>query len=268
MVFHSAAPRRIDPVFVERVWGRTDLAPLFGQFDKAIGEVWFPIEPDFPLLVKFLFTDQKLSVQVHPGDDYALRNENSRGKTEMWHILAAEPDARIALGFTRQMEPGELRAVIADGSVEQHLRWVPVAAGDTLFAPAGVVHAIGAGVVLCEIQQNSDVTYRLYDYGRPRELHLERGLEVCDMGVHEGRREFPVICSQFVTERIGCAEAEAPPDCDHLLIVLSGDGTIGGQQFGRGEVWMMPGGESAHVESTSAAQFLRTRCGDTSDGDV
>src|SRR5262245_29137069 len=164
--------RRLEPKFVERVWGTTDLSPLFPDQHRKIGEVWFDAGPAFPLLTKFLFTSAKLSIQVHPDDAYAQVVENSRGKSEMWHILSAKPHSTIALGFREPVTQEQLRISIADGSVEELLNWVPVKAGDTYYAAAGTVHAIGAGISLCEIQQNSDVTYRLYDYGRPRELHL------------------------------------------------------------------------------------------------
>ena len=184
--------RLIEPRFVERVWGTTRLSPLFPDQNRKIGEVWFDAGSSFPLLVKFIFTSEKLSVQVHPEDEYARQVENSRGKTEMWHILAAEPHSTIALGFRQTVSEQRLRAAIGDETVESLLNWVPAKPGDTFFAEAGTVHAIGAGIALCEIQQNSDVTYRLYDYGRGRDLHLEKGLAVASTGPYEGRREFPV----------------------------------------------------------------------------
>jgi len=233
--------RRIAPSFVERVWGRTDLSPLYGPQTKRIGEVWFPAGPDFPILVKFIFTSERLSIQVHPKDDYALEYEDSRGKTEMWHILAAEPGATVALGMKDPVTSDVLRASIADGSVVNLLNWVPVEAGNTLFAPAGTVHAIGGGLILCEIQQNSDITYRLFDYGRPRELHLDKGLAVSDTGTCDGRRELPVSCEHFRTEMLDLA---SPIDTDikrdHLLITLQGLGIIAGCDFQPGECWFVP----------------------------
>lgn len=256
-------PQRIEPRFVERVWGRTDLSPLFGPQDKRIGEVWFPVPGDFPLLVKFIFTSERLSVQVHPRDEYARIHENSRGKTEMWHILSAEPDARIALGFTRPIDVETLRAAIQDGSVIDLLNWMPAKAGDTVFTPAGTVHAIGAGIVMCEIQQNSDVTYRLFDYGRPRELHLEKGLDVAETGSYDGRRDLPVVCEQFVTDSLsvnGRSTSELP--YDHLLIAVSGRGTLAGSPFEAGQVWLVPAGTGAiEIRSDEPARLLRTRCG-------
>jgi mannose-6-phosphate isomerase len=250
--------RRLEPKLVERVWGRRSLEPWFGQHDSPIGEVWFPVDKTFPLLVKFIFTSDRLSVQVHPGDEYARANENSRGKTEMWHILSAEPDASIALGFREPVEETQLRQAVADGSVEKLLNWVPVKAGDTFLAHAGVVHAIGGGISLCEIQQNSDITYRLYDYGRPRELHLEKGLAVSDKGVYEGRREMPVECDYFRTERIAIRTHRTleAASCDSLIITLDGIGTISGHPFGPGEVWLIPGGTAATIDSDPAQVLL------------
>ena len=254
-------PQRIEPRFVERVWGRTDLSPLFGPQDKRIGEVWFPIPGDFPLLVKFIFTSERLSVQVHPRDEYARIHENSRGKTEMWHILAAEPDATIALGFREPVDKDSLRFAIADGSVVDLLNWMPVKAGDTVYTPAGTVHAIGGGIVMCEIQQNSDVTYRLFDYGRPRELHVKKGLDVLDPVPYDGHCHLPVMCEHFVTEKLDLNE---PSDMtlphEHLLISIAGSGTIAEQRFEAGQVWRVPAG-AVNIQPAGSAQFLRTRCG-------
>ena len=168
------APLRLTPSFREKIWGSTRLEPWFPNSERKIGEVWFEGVDHLPLLIKFLFTSEKLSVQVHPDDDYARVHHDSRGKTEMWHILAAEPGARIAAGFREPITTDQLTAAALSGEIEDLLAWFEAMPGDTFFIPAGTVHAIGAGLVLCEIQQHSDVTYRLYDYGRPRELHLDQ----------------------------------------------------------------------------------------------
>ena len=256
-------PSRIEPRFVERVWGRTDLSPLFGPQEKRIGEVWFPLPGDYPLLVKFIFTSERLSVQVHPRDEYARLHENSRGKTEMWHILSAEPDSTIAVGFRRPVDNATLRSAIADGSVVDLLNWIPAKADETVYTPAGTVHAIGAGIGMCEIQQNSDVTYRLYDYGRPRELHLEKGLDVLDPVPYEGRCALPVVCEHFVTEKLDLAGPQVSQlDAEHLLIPVSGAGTLAGQAFEAGQVWHVPAGAGAiALEPDGSAQILRTRSG-------
>src|SRR6476660_7140505 len=156
---------RLTPRFVPKVWGSIHLEPWFPNASEKIGEVWFEPLPGasaLPLLIKFLFTTEPLSVQVHP-----------EGKTEMWHILAAEPGAKIAAGFREPITGQRLRESALSGEIEQLLEWFEARPGDTFFIPAGTVHAIGAGLVLCEIQQHSDLTYRLFDYGRRRELHLD-----------------------------------------------------------------------------------------------
>jgi mannose-6-phosphate isomerase len=259
-------PARVEPRFVERVWGRTDLSPLFGRHAKRIGEVWFPLAESFPLLVKFLFTDERLSVQVHPDDSYAREHENSRGKTEMWHILdtrqANDAAPCIALGFREAQSGNDVRARLRNGTVEEVLNWIPVHPGETYLINAGVVHALGAGIVLCEIQQNSDVTYRLYDYGRPRELHVDKALAVADMKPYEGRTGLPVRSPHFTTELVKVEDevvSELPGE--HLLIGIEGKGTIAGQSFQAGEVWHVPEGAGAVRIMGRTASLLRTRGG-------
>ena len=166
---------------VEKPWGRDQLpAPFAAPYGKRIGEIWFePIEDVFSLLVKYIFTSEKLSVQVHPDDAQALAfGEFDTGKEECWLVIDAEPDATLGIGFREAIGAEAMRAAALDGSIEDLMAWHPVQAGDFFYIPAGTVHAIGAGVSLIEIQQNSDITYRLYDYGRPRPLHLEKGIAV------------------------------------------------------------------------------------------
>ena len=177
---NPAKPAFLKPEFHERIWGSLKLEPWFPKPVRKIGEAWFR-EPDSEVLVKFLFTTENLSVQVHPDDQLAQRHGHVRGKTEMWHILRAEPSARIALGFDSRPTAAQVHAAALDGSIMGMLRWIPVQAGDTWFIPAGAVHAIGAGITLCEVQQNSDVTYRLFDYGRGRDLHIKESLEALDL---------------------------------------------------------------------------------------
>lgn len=169
------------PRVVEKPWGQMDLPPSFGgPTSSPIGEVWFehPHAQDLPLLVKYIFTSEKLSVQVHPNDDEARERGLSRGKNECWYILDAEPGATLGLGLKSSVSADELRGAAMDGSIETLIDWRPVAAGDFFYVPAGTVHALGAGITLLEVQQNVDVTYRLYDYGRPRKLHLDDGIAV------------------------------------------------------------------------------------------
>ncbi len=136
---------------------------------------------DYPLLVKIIQANDTLSVQVHPNDEYAKTNENSRGKTECWYILDAEKDATLICGinFTEETyNKEEFAKAIEDGTLEEHLKRIPVKKGDFIFIPAGTVHAIQGGLRLLEVQQSSDITYRLYDWGRPREIHVEKSLDV------------------------------------------------------------------------------------------
>lgn len=170
--------RQLPTKLVEKVWGRDTLpAPFTAPEGKRIGELWFEPPPEHgDLLVKYLFTSEKLSVQVHPSDANARPGED--GKEECWLVLDAEPGAQLAIGFNEEIGAATIEAAARDGSIEQLLTWHDVAAGDIYYLPAGTVHAIGPGLSLVEVQQNSDTTFRLYDYGRPRELHLERGVEV------------------------------------------------------------------------------------------
>ena len=167
--------------YVAKPWGRTDLPPAFGgAADEAIGEVWFEPPPTLDsLLIKYIFTSEKLSVQCHPSDDQtAAIGLGRQGKEECWLVLDAEPEARLAIGLEREVDAATLRSAMQDGSIEQLLTWHPVSAGDFFYIPDNTVHAIGSGITLVEVQQNSDITYRLYDYGRPRELHVEEGVAV------------------------------------------------------------------------------------------
>jgi len=178
----SAEPfvRKLPRRMVEKVWGREDLPAHFTVPEgERIGEIWFEPPPEqCDLLVKYLFTSEKLSVQVHPGENNALEGEDS--KEECWLVLDAEPGARLAIGFDAEITPEAIGEAAKDGSIETLLTWHDVKVGDVYYLMPGTVHAIGAGLSLVEVQQNSDTTFRLYDYGRPRELHLERALAVAD----------------------------------------------------------------------------------------
>jgi mannose-6-phosphate isomerase len=142
---------------------------------------------DFPLLIKVLFPREKLSVQVHPDDALAQKFGEPRGKTECWYALDAEPDAQVALGVRPGVTMDQISGAVQDQSLESLLEMVPVRKGDMLFVDAGTVHAMGPGVVILETQQTSDLTYRLYDYGRPRELHLEKSFAAIRMATHAGK---------------------------------------------------------------------------------
>jgi mannose-6-phosphate isomerase len=205
-----SGPLVLEPVLVERIWGTQDLTPWHTgpAMGKPIGEIWLTAEncvvangrmagtslaevtarageqlgdacgEGFPLLIKLLFPREKLSVQVHPNDAEAQALGMPRGKTECWYVLSAEPGAQVALGFLEPLGNAEVKRAIEDGTLENKLRMVPVKAGDMVFVDAGTVHAIGPGMVVLETQQYSDTTYRLWDYGRPRELHVDAGTAV------------------------------------------------------------------------------------------
>ncbi len=248
--------RRLTPSFREKVWGSTRLGPWFPDSDRKIGEVWFEGVPDLPLLVKFLFTTEKLSVQVHPEDDYARLHHQSRGKTEMWRILAAEPGAQIAAGFRSPLTGEQLREAALSGAIERELQWFDARPGDTFFIPAGTVHAIGSGLTLCEIQQNSDVTYRLYDYGRPRELHLEHGARVSRLGCWDPRRTGEVSCDYFRTSLVRGGERTTAGF--QLLIAVEGSGTLNRESVRAGEVWYV---DRERVEIGGDLTLLATSVG-------
>ena len=242
---------RLTPRFLPKVWGSTRLRPWYPDAQEKIGEVWFEGSPKPPLLIKFLFTTEPLSVQVHP-----------EGKTEMWHILAAEPGAKIAAGFREKISEERLRASALSGEIGDLLEWFEARPGDTFFIPAGTVHAIGAGLTLCEIQQWSDTTYRLFDYGRPRELHLDEGVRVSRLGSHparqSGREGVLVACPFFTTEKIRLAgghrfEAVA---AGQTMVVLEGEAKTGKQVLRAGEVWHTSMPEP--IDLSGHATLLRT----------
>jgi mannose-6-phosphate isomerase len=263
-------PVRLRPSFREKIWGSTEIEPWFRSDGRQIGEVWFTAEdgPPLPILVKFIFTTARLSLQVHPNDAQA---PDGTGKTEMWHILRAGPDSTLALGFNEPIARERLREAAESGEIERLVRWFPVRAGETYFTPAGVVHAIGAGIALVEIQQNSDITYRLYDYGRPRELHLEQGLTVAHLEPHPGPTE-PVDlgdgrrllarCEYFVTEAVEWTRPilwQPEAGTLEILIVLAGAGTLAGSPFAPGEAWLIPAGAEPFAVTVSApVRLLRT----------
>ena len=274
---------KIQPEFVARPWGQRTLAPLFelppnvsdpigevwltseecriakgasGESGLTLGELWSQLSDGergssftrverFPLLVKFIFTAEKLSVQVHPDDEYAKKNEGEPwGKTEAWHILHAEPDAWVKVGFQDGVRSDQVEAAWGKPELERLLNHLPVKAGDTIFVPAGTVHAIGPGLCLCEIQQYSDVTYRVYDYGRlgldgkPRQLHLVRARDVAQLETPsagyvtpsslEGKdrlvESFRFAVEQF--EFAGSCEVAPVRDSFDLFVICGGTGDI------------------------------------------
>jgi mannose-6-phosphate isomerase len=177
---------RLQTHLVEKPWGRTDIPAEFNvPSGKKIGEIWYDDgqKTPLPLLIKWLFTSEKLSIQVHPNDQQSHERGQPSGKEECWYIVDAKPGAALGMGTKTSLNADQLRAASLDGSIEQLMDWRPVRAGDYFYIPAGTVHAIGAGITLVEVQQYADITYRLYDYGRLdngklRHLHLDDGVAV------------------------------------------------------------------------------------------
>ncbi len=168
---------------VAKPWGKAVLPEIFGGAQKRkIGEIWFqpPKNITLDLMIKYLFTSEKLSIQVHPSERIARRQGYRTGKEECWYILSTEPDAVLGLGLTKEVSPAKLRAAVACDQIEALVDWKPAKPGDFFYVPAGTVHAIGADITLVEIQQNLDLTYRLFDYGRGRNLHLDEAIEAAD----------------------------------------------------------------------------------------
>jgi mannose-6-phosphate isomerase len=243
-IFVEMTPFRVEPLFVGRVWGWKDLRPWYDQVAKEepIGEVWLTGDDckvatgqhsgktlseifgelpqamlgedapsgDSPLLMKVIFAREKLSVQVHPDDRLAQKYGQPRGKTECWYVLAAEAGAQVAAGLKAGVTMDEVKTGIEAGTLEKSLRMLPVSAGDMVYVDAGTVHAICPGSVLLETQQNCDLTYRMYDYGRGRELHIEKSLEAAQLKTKAGKvaprmledRTILVASPYFVVERI------------------------------------------------------------------
>lgn len=317
-------PLRLEPIFSPRIWGARSLAPLFPEksdLSEPLGEAWLtgldckvvasafrgktlaeawremPVEwrgarfsdgADFPLLVKFIFPKDMLSLQVHPDDAYASLHERAvggRGKTEMWHIVSAEPDARILLGLKPGVDKKAFVAGLENRTLESLFQPVPVHAGDTIFVPAGTQHAIGPGMIVCEVQEYSDLTYRVYDFGRldlhgrPRELHIEKALEVTRFGstlagkatalplpAEDAERSLLAACRYFATERWRVTSpATIPMDPEHfdLLVVLDGRGVLRTQDFAfpgePGACWFLAANlKEYHFMPSEPATLIRT----------
>jgi len=301
----SPGPFRIEPIFSPRLWGSRSLEPLYpektnlpeplgeawltgvdckiatGPFaGKTLGEAWpemttpwrgedFQEQTDFPLLLKFIFPKDKLSIQVHPDDAYAAKHEQAaggRGKTEMWHIVSAEPGARLLAGLKRGVTKEKFKAAMAERSLEELFQVHEVHAGDTFFIPAGTPHTIGPGMIVCEVQEYSDLTYRVYDYGRvdsqgrPRQLHIDKALQVMKFGESallkisplplpgdRAQRTLLAGCSYFAAERWefrATVNAESSRESFELLTVLDGTGHIHWQgqplEYRSGQCWFIP----------------------------
>jgi len=295
-------PFLLRPEFVERPWGGRDLSPIYPthRCEEPVGEVWLTGDENrvangplagrtlgelcreygralvgesareterFPLLIKFLFPREKLSVQVHPDDEAARRVGQPCGKTECWYVLQADPGAQVALGLNPGVTRQHLERAIREVRAERLLNWIDIHAGEMLYVDAGTVHTIGPGSILVETQQNSDTTYRLYDYGRPRDIHVEQGLAATKERTRAGkvRRDGAtlVASSCFRVEKFSitetrCFEASQSPQ---IFVVLSGSGAAEGASpasLGRGDALVVPADVmQVRIRPTDGLEMLR-----------
>jgi len=248
---------------VHKPWGVNDLQP-WSSIDAtgdAVGELWFErADKDAPvpaLLLKLLFTSQPLSIQVHPDDTFARAMGMPNGKSEAWYIVSAEPDAKIGIGLKHRVTPQELRASIRNGSIVELVQWRPVAQGDVIFIPAGTIHALGAGIVVAEIQQHSDATFRLFDYGRGRELHEDDGVAVAHAWPPlaatspsrlTNERTVLVASRYFVFERVDLPKESSwalLAERETWILVLDGHAAIGLAAVSAGQAVFVSGGRAS-----------------------
>ena len=246
--------------------------------------------PELPILIKLIDAKQDLSVQVHPDDDYAIKYEGQWGKTEMWYVLAARKDSELIYGFMENMEQEQVRAMIEDGTIARHLNHIPVHKDDVFFIESGTVHAIGSGCLVAEIQESSNVTYRLYDYdrvdkwGNKRELHIDKALEVCNLCSSAAPRqpmrvlkykngsasELLTRCKYFQVERMllntenrMLAEFQTGSNSFHALLCVDGCGLLYGDgvmlPFFKGDCIFVPA-DSIKFKLHGKAQILNVSC--------
>ena len=265
----------LETIEVEKPWGVDRLPAGFADnAGRRIGEIWFDRPGEsLPLLVKWLFTSERLSIQVHPDDAEAAARGQPSGKEECWVIVAAEPGARLGIGTIEPLSSERLREASLSGEIEQLMDWKTVAPGDYFYIAAGTVHAIGGGLSLVEVQQNADITYRLYDYGRPRELHLDDGVAVSKAAPYSdprsGRMSEDAAVEQLVDgphfglwQARGDAIAEladTPEPC--WVVPLGGEiSTAAGEQVHTGDCLYLPPGESLIIgEGAHALVAMATR---------
>lgn len=271
-------PILLTPILKDYIWGGTRLKDEFGfsSDTEKVAEAWMLSShkdgknvDDTPILVKLIDARDKLSVQVHPNDEYAYRVENEPGKTEMWYVVDCEEGARLIYGFKKEISKEEFERRIRENTLDEVMNYVPVHRGDVFFIPAGTLHAIGAGILIAEIQQSSNTTYRVSDYGRlgadgkPRQLHIEKALDVTETvpptvpyGQVGETTEYPFgrvrrlsDCEYFTVDQIdldGKWEI-APPNFLHIL-VLDGEITVGDIKAGKGGSIYVPANCKTAVE--------------------
>jgi len=304
----KAMPFRLEPFFSPRPWGKRDWSNWYAdaRFAEPVGEAWLTgpqckietgpwagrefsavvaeqqaailggalVDGEFPLLVKILAPQDNLSLQVHPDDAMAQETGYPRGKTECWYVLDAEPGATLALGMEDGMDENAIRAAIADSTLEAHMRMLPVVSGDMIFVDAGTVHGIGSGVTLLETQQTCDITYRLYDYGRPRELHVEQALHVMKQNTRAGKVQpqkvdgfVRLIREQYFTVdrfelKAGESRALEQIAGPQVLVCVDGDAALefdsGKLTLERGKAVVIPAECATRIMSVSAAVVVRS----------
>lgn len=278
-----------DSVAVNSAYSGTTLGDLVAQYGEALlgrrAVEIFGLR--FPLLAKFIDAQQWLSVQVHPDDTYAAAHEGGKlGKTEAWYILDAQPGAELVYGLNRDVSRNDVLSAIQETRLEELLHTIPARAGDVIFVPAGTVHAIGSGICLYELQEYSDVTYRLYDYGRlqangqPRQLHVDQGLDVMQYGPPATSRALPVAvppeqgltgrqvlvaCRYFVLEELVVAgeyTSSTEPSSCQIISVLEGDVSLrvpaGEEHLGQGDTAVLPAGLGTYALNSTRARFMRS----------
>lgn len=220
--------------------------------------------PFFPLLIKLIDAKSDLSVQVHPSDKYALSHENSYGKTEMWYVVAAEDGAGVYVGFKRPVTADGFAAACSDGTILSLLNFYQASPGDCFFIPSGTVHAIGAGCLICEIQQNSNLTYRVYDHGRGRELHTEKALAVTDLSAYAPLRFRDGVlgeCEYFTASRLdvrGSQTVAVREDSFLAVTCVEGGGSINGDPVLRGDSFFVTAG-TGNVTLSGDMTLILTR---------
>lgn len=261
--------------YVEKPWGRTELPDVFARSEGSrIGEIWFEDKrgQDQPSSAKYIFTSERLSIKVHPSDPQAQSLGPPRGKEEIWYILDCEPDAQLGIGLNRSLSPEAFRAAALDGAIEQFINWKPVKPGDCYLIPSGTIHAIGAGIALAEIQQNSDTTYRFYDYGRPRELHLDAGaaisklepynLPLIEAPIGSNARLVSTEEASFSVDLLHWDElqqVERPSSGPMWLTPVDGLGVIGNEALAKGECWLVDAGQVLTTNGPSSVPLAGPR---------
>jgi len=309
----SLYPMLIRPRYVERIWGGGDLAAKLGKpapRDKNIGESWemydentvangvyagktiaelrgimgkdlmghVPAGRTFPLLTKLIDAREALSVQVHPDDALARKLEGQpNGKTECWYVIAAKPGAELTYGFARDSSPDEYAALVKDGKLDEVLRQLPVTVGDVVYIPAGTVHAIGAGIIVYELQQTSDITYRIYDWnrkdaqGKPRELHVAKASQTLDYHrwtrdaiapLHTADNRAMIIAGPYFNEELVAGAGARLDTYDSPVAVCALEHALSVSLAAGGEAIVVPPYSSVLIPAVAGSYTIRPQLGD------